>query len=338
MSAATQEIGLFMKCPNCGNELRDGARFCAECGARLSATTPAAAAPVFDATQAMPAAAATASPAQETARQEMSGDPDEELRRARRAYCDARRAAGKSNVPRVVGGIVLALALLGGGAGAAWYALRGAPSADGGSAAELEQQVADLQAQLDEAQAQVEEAQAQLEEARAQADDAQTGPQADEGLDTTTDDVGTSAVPAGAREALVGTWTGEMTSVEPLGWNRKRCYGAKGHPISIDIVELEATGQMKLNVTVLYHGHEPGSDNDAETTDGDRYETFQNVTSTYNVEEGYSFRLDYGEGNYAEVTVTPGTKNVETSRYTVAVTSVFDHVDVVTDSYTIEKA
>lgn len=324
-----------MKCPNCGSELRDGARFCAECGARLSVAPPDAtacesAAP--DATRAMPAAGPSPAPA--PARQEAPADPGEELRRARQAYRDARRAAGKSNVPKVVGGIVLALALLAGGAGAAWYVLGGVPSPDDGRAGELEQQVTDLQGQLDDARGQLEEAQEQLEEARA----GQQAEPADEGSGAPSDEAGTAAVPAGAREALVGTWTGEMTSVEPHGWERKRCYGAKGRPISIEIVELETTGQMKLNVTVLYHGHEAGSDNDAETTDGDRYETFQNVTSTYNVEEGYGFRLDYGEGNYADVTVTPGTKNVETSRYTVAVKSVFDGNSIVTDSYTVEKA
>lgn len=309
-----------MKCPNCGKELRDGARFCAECGASIP---PAPASPERDRLE----RDSTTTPLPEAA----PVDPGENLRRAKQAYKEARRAAGKSGVPKVVGAIVVALAFAGAGAAGTWAVLDGPSAPADGRVSELEEQVANLQEQLDEAHAQLDESQAgQPGDA-----DASTG-SSPEG--SSEDDLGTASVPKGASEALVGTWTGEMTSTEPRWTYNKRCYGAKGHPISITITSLDSTGQLKLNVTLLYHGHEASQTNDAETTEGDRVETFENVTSTYSVEDGYSFRLDFGEDSYAEVTVTPGTKTVDTSRYTVLVESHFDGSQIATDTYTVTKS
>lgn len=57
-------------------------------------------------------------PAPRPGYEEAPSDPKEELRRAKAAYADARRAAGKSNAPKIVAACPGAALLVGAGAGA----------------------------------------------------------------------------------------------------------------------------------------------------------------------------------------------------------------------------
>lgn len=90
----------------------------------------------------------------------------------------------------------------------------------------------------------------------------------------------------GNSQSFVGTWTGELKEVStPYG----NCFGASTHPLKITIKSINSsTGQMKADVEVLFHGHDT-IDDDADTVDGDRVVTFEDLTGTF--EGDGDFRL-----------------------------------------------
>lgn len=256
-----------------------------------------------------------------------------EVKRTRQAYQDARKAAGKSSAPKVAAGVVLALALLAGGAGGAWAYMN----------QQGRQQEAALQKKIDDLQAKVDEAEKAAAGAQA-SNDAGASAAASSSADSATVVEGTAAsTEFSSYSGYVGTWTGDLskTVYNPYGGAKGLCYGAKGHPLKIDIKEIDSTGHMKLSVSVLYHGHgpEPIKDNDADTVDGDTYLTFDDVTSTFDEEDGFEFTLaPEGEDNKIEVKVKPKADSTSTKKFEAEVESYYHSTAVQeTDTYVIQK-
>ena len=78
----------------------------------------------------------------------------------------------------------------------------------------------------------------------------------------------------------VGTWAGELDSTRSDGSGR--CYGAQENPLQIEIKSIDSTGRMKLDVTVLYHGHKPGESlSDVDEHAGDVVQEFLDLTATF---------------------------------------------------------
>lgn len=370
-----------MRCPTCGAELNAGTLFCPKCGTRISqdqvgATAPAQAAPaqaapagaadaptyatpvsmpdgfgnaqaaqgapaadpgltqtVLDPAAAARNAAAGSDPAPAETDKERRRRLKAEVKRTRQAYRDARKAAGKSSAPKVAAGVVLALALLAGGAGGAWAYM----SQQG------RQQETALQKKIDDLQAKVDEAEKAAAGAQASNDEGASAA-ASSSADSATVVEGTAAsTDFSSYSGYVGTWTGDLTKTvyNPYGGAKGLCYGAKGHPLKIDIKEIDSTGHMKLSVSVLYHGHgpEPIKDNDADTVDGDTYLTFDDVTSTFDEEDGFEFTLaPEGENNKIEVKVKPKADSTSTKKFEAEVESYYHSTAVQeTDTYVIQK-
>lgn len=268
-----------MRCPVCGSDVPGGAKFCRACGSPVEDATTVRR-PVADT---VPAPA----PAPRPGYEEAAPDPQEELSRAKAAYADARRAAGKSNAPKIVAACLGAALLVGAGAGATWFL--------------MDQQARQASDRMDELQSQLDDVNERLQEETARADAAESTagqgdgqpaatpePSEDPGA-VTAGDAGSGAGDEaflGNAQSFVGTWTGELKEVVEAYGN---CFGASTHPLKITIKSINSsTGQMKADVEVLFHGHDT-IDDDADTVDGDRVVTFEDLTGTF--EGGGDFRL-----------------------------------------------
>ena len=260
-----------MNCPNCGSTLVDGTRFCPTCGAPIVGDTY-----VPDTAQMVrrdaPERSSVEVPAKEQAK--------ENLRRARAAYVDARRAAGKSYAPRIIAGIVAAAVVAGAAGGGVWYVMN--------------QRISEADARAIELQSQVDELQSQLEAAS-------SAQQPTSGSTPEAGSPASSELELDDAQSLVGTWTGSLSETSGADC----CYGASETPLEVTIKNVDSTnGQMTIDVSVLFHGH--GSLlGDAPSTDGDRVVAFEDLTSTYS-EAGFTVRGDIeGTDDYVSITFTP---------------------------------
>ena len=269
-----------MRCPVCGADVPDGAKFCRACGS-----------PVENVTTVRPPVADTVpAPAPRPDFEEAPSDPKEELRRAKAAYADARRAAGKSNAPKIVAACLGAALLVGAGAGATWFLMDEQARQAGDRMDELQSQLDDVNERLQE-----ETARADAAESSAEQDSGRpavtpeapgAGAASDAGADSDAGSGTDDEASLGNSQSFVGTWTGELKEVStPYG----NCFGASTHPLKITIKSINSsTGQMKADVEVLFHGHDT-IDDDADTVDGDRVVTFEDLTGTF--EGDGDFRL-----------------------------------------------
>lgn len=223
-----------------------------------------------------------------------------DYREAKAQLKSARKRAGKSNAPKIVGGIVLGLALVAGGAAGGWFFAH-----QWG-----EQQIGQLQTQLSSTQKQLNQANDQVS--------------------------ATTSILNGGSRAYSGSWSGELIST--LGAATKRCYGASEKPMSMNIESISATGQMELSVDVLYHGHETATlPNDAKSSAGDAMVRSGQITSTFS-SKSFTFRVDAGkDGNYAVVTVSPTTSADAHIQLGVVVESYYKDSLVETDQYLLKK-
>ena len=294
-----------MRCPNCGAELPDGAKFCTSCGSQMgcgSGQTPAPVAPqvpsgdyqtpeatpvpspwqtpgqatpttaptqayqqgpVMDETCVSPASSDTAASREEGERRD-----DEEYRRAKRAYKEARKNAGKSYMPAIAVGVVTALLVAATSAGAAGYYVTqtAQPDAD---------KVQELTDQLNEANDKIESLESQLAEAKGANAATTTAP-----ATTASTAQAAASVDLSRPETFVGTWKGSLTATE---WSMDtNCYGGDKNPAIIKINSVNAsTGQVSLDASLTYHGHDAqGVSGSSDTIDGDDYETYTGITGT----------------------------------------------------------
>ena len=140
-------------------------------------------------------------------------------------------------------------------------------------------------------------------------------------------------------QALVGTWTGELTETRGGSHN---CFGASEHPLKLVIKSInDSTGQLKADVTVLFHGHRSSDlSSDVDTFDGDKVLTFEDLTGT--VDSSGSFKLI---GDIEDTDDMSVELNVDCEDYSygtrleVSVGSLVDgHADYVHDTYTLTKS
>ena len=203
-------------------------------------------------------------------------DVKAELKEAKAAYKDARKAAGKSSAPKVIAIIVAILIAAGVGAGAMWW-LSGqqsgpapAPSSSNPSAS----------------------------------DGTVSAEPPSENSSSISAPSAPSASTQGGIESYVGIWKGDM--VEPTHyWLCKTCYGAEGHPLVLDIKNVSGSGHITADASVLFHEHESLGDADAATTDGDTYIDLHDLDATLSSDGEFSFHkklVDRGE--FDEVTIT----------------------------------
>lgn len=269
-----------MNCPNCNAPLPDGVRFCSACGAPIVSGPSSE-----DVAQTLP----TATPAEAPGAAPSKKQLDSELKRARAAYVEARRAAGKSYAPRVVACVLAAAVVAGAAGGGVWYV--------------MDQQLKGANARSDELQAQVDDLQGQLD-ALSQAQSAPATPAPTDqtpASDPSSPADATSTAPTlDDAQSLVGTWTGELAETSGTA----HCYGASETPLEVTIKRVNSTtGQMTMDVSVLYHGHKDPT-SDTPSADGDRVVTFEDLTSTYS-EAGFTVRGDIeGTDDYVSITFT----------------------------------
>lgn len=339
------EEGSNMNCPHCGAALADNAKFCTTCGASLAPAPvdrtiaqPPVQAPQ-DQASAAPYGYAQAAPVQPQPQPAADGfgtdtraRANADLKQAKQAYKDARRAAGKSAAPKVIAAVLVAAVLVGGTAGGVWYLMN--------------QQIQELNTRIDELS---EEAEKQQDES-AQAD----GEAEREGVTVGTDedaernaaavaDAAADEEPDLSRpQTFVGTWTGELSKTEAT-YGSANCYAAADQPIELTLKSVnDTTGQMKFDVKLVYHGHD-GLDSDADTVEGDQVLTFNDVTATWDMEEDtFGVRLDI-EGAYEESCINLTGRMEDYSygaRIEIDAESVFETTwnDQFTDHYTLKKS
>lgn len=233
-------------------------------------------------------------------RAEQKAQAEADYRQAKAELKAARKRAGKSNAPKVVGGIVLALALVCGGAAGGWFFTNQRSS---GEIDSLQSQLSSTQQQLDQANSEVS---------------------------------ATQTILNGGSRAYAGSWKGELIST--LGAATKRCYGASDKNMSMNIESISATGQMTLDAELLYHAHETATlANDEQSDSDDALLQSGQVTSTFS-SKSFSFRVETGkDGNYAVVTVSPTTSADAHIQLGVVVESYFHDGLVETDQYLLKK-
>lgn len=262
-----------MNCPNCNAPLFGDARFCSACGTPIVAESS---------DKGMPQTPFSAIPANGHATGSRRDQLRSDLRKARAAYVAARRAAGKSYAPRVVACVVAAAVVAGAVGGSVWYV--------------MSQQIKGANARADELQAQVDDLRGQLNMPSV----AQQAPTTTTGADAVADEASTELALDDA-SSLVGTWIGTLSETSGLA----HCYGASDTPLEVTVKNVNpTTGQITLDVSVLFHGHSYVS-SDAAATDGDRVVTFEDLTSMYS-ESGFTVRGDIeGTDDYVRISFTP---------------------------------
>lgn len=280
------------------------------------------------------AAAAQASQGQPLSEKEARNQARDEVRRTRDAYRNARKAAGMSNGPKVAAVIIAAIIIAAGGATASY--------------AYMNQQAQGQQQRVDELQKQVDELTAAQTAAATKAQSAPATSAATKAAPAQTTSVAVSGSAAAtgysAFSDYVGTWTGEMTeTVSPraVGTNH-RCYGAKGNPIVIDVKSIDPSGQMTLSVKVLFHGHDPESlKGDVASSEGDKYLSFDNLTSTFDAEDGFEVNIEPDSSTKIVIKAKPTTSGTGSSNAFEVEAESYGTTDGtvgVVDTYTVTKS
>lgn len=280
------------------------------------------------------AAAAQASQRQPLSEKEARNQARDEVRRTRDAYRNARKAAGMSNGPKVAAVIIAAIIIAAGGATASY--------------AYMNQQAQGQQQRVDELQKQVDELTAAQTAAATKAQSAPATSAATKAAPAATTSVavsgGAAATGYSAFSDYVGTWTGEMTeTVSPraVGTNH-RCYGAKGNPIVIDVKSIDPSGQMTLSAKVLFHGHDPESlKGDVASSEGDKYLSFDNLTSTFDAEDGFEVNIEPDSATKIVIKAKPTTSGTGGSNAFEVEAESYGTTDGtvgVVDTYTVTKS
>lgn len=312
-----------MKCAHCGAELPEGSAFCTSCGSKVepraqetaqapispqapddgyqtpeatpvpaawqtpssSSVAPDAAAP--STAQGAPLTETRVAPAVEdtaASREEGERRDDEEYRRAKQAYKEARKNAGKSYMPAIAAGVVVAILLSATSAGAAGYYVKQSTEPDVAKVQELTDQLNDANEQIESLKSQLADAKKAASSASSAASSTSgstsTGSSASTGSDATSTSGTASSVDLSRPETFVGTWQGKLTATE---WTSgTNCYGGDKNPAVIKITNVNSsTGQVTLDASLTYHGHtNEGASGSSATIDGDDYETYTGITGT----------------------------------------------------------
>ena len=272
-----------------------------------------------------------------------------------------RKRGGALRVFKIAGVVILVACLVGAVGGGVWYVMDQQNR-------EMQAQIDGLQDQLD-AQNEKEEKEKKAEEDAKESDkkadnkreesddasktDSSQGSDDDEGSSTgRTAAAGTSSTDEGENDtdtgvqSFVGTWTGKLTDTYTGSWH---CYAAETHPLKLTIKSINATtGQMKLDIEVLYHNHASLLESDVDSCEGDTVLTFTDVTSTFDAQNGFTVSLDIEGGqdlDSIEIRATPETYSygqrlnvrVDSANNTSDANAVYN-METTTDTFELAKA
>lgn len=308
-----------MKCISCGAEIADGSPLCLECGADqvTGATEILNAEPEEVASEPEPkeddSSRSTYDQAVEDQRQKKA---DEKMRLARykeakAAFKQARKAAGKSSAPKVIGIILLMLVCLAAGAAGLWYFW----------GQDLINENATLQTQLNTAKEELNVLKAENEEAAKKAEAA--------------------AAEAAKKQALLGNWKATFDSTAIAG-STLHCNAARSQTLKLTILNADADGTVTLNADFLYHGHNAAQMmQDQQKTDGDTYVSKAGLTGTLTsdvIEVIVDMSDQFGEGSMAKITLRID-QSGDAPKIAATVVSQFqaETTQVITDSYSLTK-
>lgn len=235
--------------------------------------------------------------AQRPSAQSPQGISKEDYRSAKESYKQARKAAGKSRKPLVIVVIVAIVLLVVATAAATWYLMgTGQPEA-------------------------VESGSAASSSSSSSSSSASS---------PLVESDGSSSVEAG----YLGTWKGSLTSTKEGTY--KRCYGAEGSEMTLDIEDITSTGRVKASCEVMYHGHEAIRDADVETASGDSVLKLSNLTSTFS-DKGFGFEVKAGSEDDDRLEIEIARDKAD-DVLKVTVRSVYDGNIIETDTYTLKKS
>ena len=272
-----------------------------------------------------------------------------------------RKRGGALRVLKIAGVVILVACLVGAVGGGVWYVMDQQNR-------EMQAQIDGLQDQLDAQNEKVEKEKKAEEDAKEsdkkadkKADKADDASKTDSSQDSDDDEgsaagmtatAGTSATDetendteAGV-QSFVGTWTGELSDTYTGTWH---CYAAEAHPLKLTIKSINATtGQMKLDIEVLYHNHTSLLESDVDSCEGDTVLTFTDVTSTFDAENGFTIPLDIEGGqdlDSIEIRATPETYSygqrlnvrVDSSNNSSDANAVYN-METTTDTFELAKA
>lgn len=342
------------KCPQCGAENPDNYKFCSTCGAPLEETQaldaketiplhPDAAEgdtiPTDQLTPVTVSADAKSTPesmprimTEAVARPVVSPEADEQegkRRGGRKKKKDREHHPG-----RVIGGIaavVVLAAALGGTGYLGWSYIQ-----------KQDQEIAELKAQVKELEEKNSSSNAGSSASGTTSSTSGTGSSANSGTGSATvSDSGSTVSGYTAYASYVGTWTGTLQQNRGCYSDEHKCYGASDKPLVLEFKSIADSGQATVVAHVLYHGHKVGDlSNDAASSDGDSYLTTDEITTTFNPNDGFSFSYTpSGAGTEVEVKASPVTSQSDNAtQFKVDVTSVFGGSTQFYDTYTITKS
>lgn len=294
------------KCINCGNDIKDDAQFCVNCGTPQPSVQQTIEQPINPAAASSAAVNPTAAYAPQM--QSAIGNVSvaeapkiskEEYNDAKAAYRQARKNAGKSSKPIVVLVIIGILVVAGVAAGLTWYFM------------------------------------SQQQPAPAENTVAQQQPEASSALKSSSDAANSSLVAdeSNPYAAYIGMWEGKMVTTEG---NSKRCYGAENSVMKLDIQSISDIGHVTASIQFLYHGHDRSDESDVATMPGDKDITLTNLSSTFN-RDGFVFVSPVGEDEGDEVEIEVTFDENDPAVLNVTVVSHYDGDEIETDTYRLTK-
>lgn len=246
-----------------------------------------------------------------------------QVKEAKAAYNDARRAAGKSNAPKVIGIIVALLVVAGIAAGVTWWLMgNNANGAAAGSSSSSS--VASSEAAASESsEAASTEASAAASAASSTAEPAASSAAA------------SSSSAASGLASYVGTWKGKFE--QQTDYSGHHCYGAEQVELELTITDVSNSGRVLAEMKALFHSHGKVDQHDVEKSDGDVVLELKGLVSTIDSNGRFEFVADAPDGQ-GEITVRVETVDKPDGTRTLAATvKSFEPKGTFIDAYSLTK-
>lgn len=249
----------------------------------------------------------------------VAATPEDEVKKAKAAYKDAKKAAGKSSAPKVIAIIVIVVVVAAAIAGGFWYMNQQSQAA----IQEAQDQAAAAQAEADAANQRADDAEAAAADAAkssASASSASSAAASSASSSASSSSASSDASAAGGIASYVGTWQGDLLEVTKYA-AQARCYGAEGHPLVLEITESNATGSIKANAKVLFHDHPLLTGSDASSSEGDDYIEVKDLVGTLDSSGSFKFFREFPErGTNREIEISAKTVDKVDGTRTLEVT------------------
>ncbi len=246
-----------------------------------------------------------------------------QVKEAKAAYNDARRAAGKSNAPKVIGIIVALLVVAGIAAGVTWWLMgNNANGAAAGSSSSSS--VASSEAAASESsEAASTEASAAASAASSTAEPAASSAAA------------SSSSAASGLASYVGTWKGKFE--QQTDYSGHHCYGAEQVELELTITDVSNSGRVLAEMKALFHSHGMVDQHDVEKSEGDVVLELKGLVSTIDSNGRFEFVADAPDGQ-GEITVRVETVDKpDGTRALAATVKSFEPKGTFIDAYSLTK-